>query len=121
MFTLGNILYFGGIIFLIIGVINLFTFDWTKGKIIACILLIVAGGAGFWFGDDMRRKEVFSYTIDHYQDGFTNGAVQVTFKEETTPRMIKANKVEKFKEKAAEDGDENTIELTRADKKEFFE
>lgn len=122
MFTLGNVLYFGGIAFLAIGGVNLIQcYGQSIKRIIVYLTFVILGLAGFWFGDDMRRKEIFTYTIDHYQDGFSSGGVQVTFKEETTPRMIKANMVEKFKEKAAEDGNPDTIEMTRADKKEYFE
>lgn len=122
MFTLGNILYFGGIALFIIGAINLIQcYGQSIKRLIICLILVTFGLAGFWFGDDMRRKEIFTYTIDHYQDDFPGGGIQVTFKEETTPRMIKANMVEKFKEKAAEDGNPDTIEMTRADRKEYFE
>lgn len=122
MFTLSNVLYFGGIAFLAIGGVNLIQcYGQSIKRVIVYLTLVILGLAGFWFGDDMRRKEIFTYTIDHYQDDFSSGGVQVTFKEETTPRMIKANMVEKFKEKAAEDGNPDTIEMTRADKKEYFE
>lgn len=121
MFSLGNVLYFGGIAFFVIGAGNLIQCVGQSAKKIAvCVALAALGIAGFWFGDDMRRNEVFSYTIDHYQDGFAGGDLQVFFEEETTPRMIKKEKIEKFKEMAAKDGNPNTIDLKRADKKELF-
>lgn len=125
-FTLWNVMYVGGIIFFIIGALNLIqSYGQSLKKIIICVVLAIVGLAGFWFGDEGRRKETFQFEIDTEAKDTSNGIrelptgnIQVIFNGDRTKvpsgqlTIDKAYK-EKFIESIKEDEDGTYVELTR--------
>lgn len=129
-FTLYNMLFWGGIIFFVIGVLNILNcFGQSLGRIIACLVLMGLGVAGFWFGDEGRRQEKFQFEIAVDAKDTVNGrrelpggSIQVIFNEDRTSvpsnqLTISKRNIEFFEGLIQEDEDGTYIEVTREDYK----
>ena len=129
-FTLYNMLFWGGIIFFVIGVLNILNcFGQSLGRIIACLVLMGLGVTGFWFGDEGRRQEKFQFEIAVDAKDTVNGrrelpggSIQVIFNEDRTSvpsnqLTISKRNIEFFEGLIQEDEDGTYIEVTREDYK----
>lgn len=131
-FTLWNIMYIGGIILFMIGAINLIqSCGQSLKKVIICVILALGGLAGFWFGDEGRRKEIFQFEIDTEAKDTSNGIrelpsgnMQVLFNNDRTKIPSGQLTIDKFykedfKNHIKTDEDGTYVELTRTEYKKY--
>lgn len=120
-FTFYNILFWGGIIFFIIGILNVLdVFNLSLGKIIVCSILVLSGIAGFWFGDQGRRQEIFQFEIEEVRE-LNSETVQILFNGNRT--SVPSNQITTSKE-LYEDllkEDENGVKYLEATREQYKE
>lgn len=109
-----------GIIFFIIGTLNILNcFKQSLKRIIICLILIIIGIFGFWFGDKGRRQEIFQFEIaDNGIRELPGGSIQVIFNDDrvsipSNQLTIAKNNVKFFEDLIKKDDNGTYIEVTR--------